>query len=74
MVRAAGTARFAYNWGYHRIEDFRQLHQLPMPWSPIPSAYDLNRKLNALKATQFPWMYEVSKCAPQEALINLGRA
>ncbi len=74
MVRAAGTARFAYNWGYHRIEDFLALHRLPIPWSPIPSAYDLHRGLNALKETQFSWMYEVSKCAPQGALINLGAA
>ncbi len=74
MVRAAGTARFAYNWGYHRIEDFLALHRLPMPWSPIPSGYDLHRELNGLKRTEFPWMYEVSKCAPQEALINLSVA
>ncbi len=74
MVRATGTARFAYNWGYHRIEGFRQLHQLPIPWSPIPSSYDLHRELNALKRTEFWWMYEVSKCAPQEALNNLGVA
>ncbi len=74
MVRAAGTARFAYNWGYYKIEDFRQFHQLPIPWSAIPSAYYLNHELNALKKTQFPWMYEVSKCAPQEALNNLGTA
>ncbi len=74
MVRAAGTARFAYNWGYHRIEDFRQLLHLPIPQAPVPSAYDLHRELNALKGTQFPWMYEVSKCAPQEALNNLGAA
>jgi putative transposase len=32
------------------------------------------RELNALKETQFPWMYEVSKRAPQEALNNLGTA
>ncbi len=74
MVRAAGTARFAYNWGFHRIESFRLFHQLPIPSSPIPSAYDLGRELNALKGTEFPWMYEVSKCAPQEALKNLRRA
>ncbi len=74
MLRAAGTARFVYNWGYHTIEDFRQFHQLPIPWAPIPSAYDLHRELNALKHTEFPWMYKVSKCAPQEALINLGVA
>jgi putative transposase len=74
MVRAAGTARFAYNWGYHRIEDFLTLHRLPLPRSPIPSAYDLQRELNALKRTQFAWMYEVSKCAPQVSLYNLGAA
>ncbi len=72
MVRAAGTARFAYNWGYYRIEAFRQFHQLPIPRAPVPSSYDLHRELNALKRTEFPWMYGVSKCAPQEALNNLG--
>ncbi len=35
---------------------------------------DLHRELNALKHTAVPWMYEVSKCAPQEALRNLDRA
>jgi putative transposase len=74
MVRAAGTARFAYNWGYHRIEEFRAFHQLPLPWAPVPSAYDLHSELNTLKESEFPWMYEVSKCAPQEALNNLGVA
>ncbi len=29
---------------------------------------------NVLKATEFPYMYEVSKCAPQEALIDLDEA
>ena len=36
-----------------------------------PTAIDLHRELNALKQTEFAWMYEVSKCAPQEALRNL---
>src|SRR5258708_27987130 len=34
----------------------------------------LHRELNTLKKTEVPWMYEVSKCAPQEALRNLDRA
>jgi putative transposase len=33
-----------------------------------------HKRLNELKQTQFPWMYEVSKCAPQEALRDLDRA
>ena len=39
-----------------------------------PSAMELHRDLNALKQTDVPWMYEVSKCAPQEALRNLDNA
>src|SRR6185369_15803503 len=39
-----------------------------------PSAIDLHREMNALKQTEAPWMYEVSKCAPQEALRNLDTA
>jgi hypothetical protein len=31
-------------------------------------------RLNALKQRDFPWMYECSKCAPQEALRDLDKA
>src|SRR5258708_29605255 len=40
----------------------------------MPSARDLHKELNVLKAREFPYMYEVSKCAPQEALIDLDEA
>jgi putative transposase len=35
---------------------------------------ELHRELNALQQTDVSWMYDVSKCAPQEALRNLDRA
>jgi putative transposase len=35
---------------------------------------DLHRELNARKQTDVPWLYAVSKCAPQEALRNLETA
>src|SRR5690348_9089026 len=64
----AGAARWAYNWGLQRKQDtYRATGR-------SPSAIDLHRELNALKQTQAPWMYEVSKCAPQEALRNLDTA
>ncbi len=64
----AGAARWAYNWGLARKqESFRGTGK-------SPSAIDLHRELNALKQTTMPWMYEVSKCAPQEALRNLDHA
>lgn len=42
--------------------------------SKVPNAIELHRRLNAIKQTELPWMYEVSKCSPQEALRNLDRA
>jgi putative transposase len=66
--RHAGAARFAYNWGLAR----KQAAYAATGTSP--SAIDLHRELNALKQTDVPWMYEVSKCAPQEALRNLDNA
>jgi putative transposase len=64
----AGCARKAYNWGLARKEEARAKGE------PMPNARQLHRELNALKASAFPYMYEVSKCAPQEALIDLDNA
>jgi len=67
-MKHAGTARFAYNWGLERKKAAFACGE------KTPSAIDLHRELNALKKTEFSWMYEVSKCAPQEALRDLDRA
>src|SRR5262249_39194322 len=64
----AGAARWAYNGG-RRIKGQRY-----RATKKSPTAIDLHRELNALKKTDVPWMYEVSKCAPQEALWNLDAA
>ena len=64
----AGAARWAYNWGLARKQEAYRAT------GKSPSAIDLHRELNALKQTEVPWMYEVSKCAPQEALRNLDTA
>jgi putative transposase len=67
-AKHAGTARFAYNWGLSRkIEEFKAGRK-------NPTAIDLHKELNLLKKTELSWMYEVSKCAPQEALRNLDKA
>ena len=34
----------------------------------------LRRELNAIKKAEYPWMLEVGKCAPQQAIKNLGTA
>jgi putative transposase len=71
-----GCARFAYNWGLVRKRAAmaaRKAADDPTTVK-IPSAIDLHKALNALKPTDFPWMYESSKCAPQEALRDLDAA
>ncbi|HEX4206504.1 MAG TPA: RNA-guided endonuclease TnpB family protein [Ktedonobacteraceae bacterium] len=67
-MKHAGTARFAYNFGLARtIEAYRTTGKRP-------SAIDLHKELNALKQTDYSWMREASKCAPQEALRDLDTA
>lgn len=66
--RHAGAARYAYNWGLARKQEAYKATGKRL------SAIDLHRELNALKKTELPWMYAVSKCAPQEALRNLDNA
>jgi len=35
---------------------------------------DLKREYNQIKKEQFPWVYEVTKCAPEQEFTNLGQA
>jgi putative transposase len=73
FARAAGTARFAYNWALaewqRQYEAWKADNSLPKP-----SQAALRRQLNAIKREQFPWMLEVTKNAPQMAIIQLGQA
>ena len=73
FARAAGTARFAYNWALdewqRQYDAWKQDNSLPKP-----SQAALRRQLNALKRERFPWMLEVTKNAPQMAIIQLGEA
>ena len=68
LSKHAGAARFTYNWGLHQKKIAHENKQ------KTPKSMDLHKKLAILKQTDFPWMYEVSKCAPQEALRNLDKA
>lgn len=71
LLQHAGTARFAYNWGLAQRKALFQQHNGK---DKFTNAIAQHRRLNALKKSEFPWMYETSKCAPQEALRDLDRA
>ncbi len=73
LAKAAGTARFAYNWA---LAEWQTQYAA---WKegnsqPKPSQFSLRKQLNAIKREQFPWMLEVTKNAPQMAIIQLGAA
>ena len=67
-MKACGVSRFAYNWGLDRKREAMREHRLSR------SLHSLANELNRRKPREFPWMYEVSKCVPYEALSDLDRA
>ncbi len=39
-----------------------------------PTAFTIKKTFNAIKRQEFPWITEVTKCAPEGAFMNLGNA
>nr|WP_246217485.1 helix-turn-helix domain-containing protein [Paraburkholderia panacisoli] len=67
FARACGVARFAYNWA---LAEWKRQYEA----GAKPNEAALRKQLNAIKAVEFPWMAEVTKCAPQVAIMNVGLA
>jgi putative transposase len=65
--KACGVARHAYNWALARWKDERAAGK----WA---NTRDLKAEYNKIKGEQFPWCYEVTKCAPEQEFSNLGQA
>jgi len=65
--RAAGTARFTYNWAL--AEWKRQYHA-----GEKPTSAKLKVQWNALKHERFPWVNDVHKDANQQPFSNLNTA
>ena len=84
--KACGVARLSYNWAlnewqkqYQQDKQYRDECQklgLTIDESKLnkPTQGKLRKQLNAIKREQFPFMMEVTKCSPQEAIIQLGDA
>ncbi len=65
--KACGVARHAYNWALARWKDERAAGK----WAKMK---DLKAEYNKIKGEQFPWCYEVTKCAPEQEFSHLGQA
>jgi len=72
--KAFGTSRFTYNWGLNLLKQSYENHKLDSSKLKYLSNYDLHKILCSKKKSEFPWIYEVSKCIPQEALSDLDSA
>ena len=67
LVRAVGTARFAFNWALAEWQRQRTAGEKP-------NEVRLRRQLNAVKHEVFPWMSKVPKSIVHQAIKNLGTA
>jgi putative transposase len=71
LHKHSGAARFAYNWSLgRRIERFKTAEGK----EKFTNAMAEYKVLSAIKDATFPWLHEVSKCAPQEAIRDLDEA
>ncbi|KKM96524.1 hypothetical protein LCGC14_1177200 [marine sediment metagenome] len=67
FAKACGVARFAYNWG---LSEWRRQYEA----GESPNRYVLNKQFNLVKRQEFPFVLDVTKWAPAQAIIDLDRA
>jgi len=65
--RACGVARFAWNWS---LAEWQRMHAA----GEKPNADKIKARWNAVRKAEFPWSYEVTKCASGQSIIDLGAA
>ncbi|MDO9168804.1 MAG: helix-turn-helix domain-containing protein [Methylobacter sp.] len=65
--QACGVARHAYNWA---LTNWKEQFEAGLK----PNEAVLRKQYNAIKASEFPWALDVTKCAPQQAIKNAGVA
>jgi putative transposase len=67
--KAAGTARFVYNWGLAEWQRHKAAHP-----GQAHGVMAIKKDFNALKGQQYPWVYEVAKDVAEGAFTNLSAA
>lgn len=65
--QACGVSRHAYNWG---LAEWKRQYRA----GEKPSALSLKKQYNAIRAIEFPWSREVTKCAGGDAFSDLRTA
>jgi len=71
LQQCAGLKRFTWNWG---LVQRQERYKTKKKDERYTNAIQQHREINQLKQTDFAWMYNYSKCIPQEALRDLDKA
>jgi len=75
MAQHAGCARFAWNWGVALTSEILEYNRNnPDNKQKFPTAIDLHKKFVAEVKSTNQWLYNSSKCTPQQALRDLRLA
>jgi IS605 OrfB family transposase len=67
IARAAGTARFVWNWA---LAEWNRQYEA----GERPTALKLKKQFNEIRREQFPWTWEVTKNASDQPFLDLGKA
>jgi putative transposase len=67
FVRAAGIARFVWNWA---LAEWNRQYEA----GEKPTALGLKKQFNAIRREQFPWTWDVTKNASDQPFLDLGKA
>ena len=67
FARAAGTARFVWNWA---LAEWKRQYEA----GEKPTALKLKKQFNEIRREQFPWTWEVTKNASDQPFLDLGKA
>ncbi|OQY56180.1 MAG: hypothetical protein DRR08_12115 [Candidatus Parabeggiatoa sp. nov. 2] len=65
--QACGTSRFAYNWG---LAEWKKQHEAGKKTTAIA----IRTAFNAIKPVDAPMVFNVTKCAAEQAFSDLGTA
>ena len=81
--KACGVSRFAYNWALaswnSQYKDWKEAEEDAKKNGTInhlskPKEYELRKQFNSIKKEKYPFVQEITKCAVQQSIKDLGIA
>ena len=83
FAKACGVSRFAYNWALanwnSQYKDWKAAEEEAKTNGTVntlskPKEYELRKQFNAIKKEKYPFAKEITKCAVQQSIKDLGVA